>query len=120
MEQYREDPEYLEKIHKNICPYCERTLKRPHKGKRECTCGFILLGDPQAVAYNTIDTIDYTYDTRHCPEEDCNSSNLIYEREEKELVCFDCGLVLTSQHQYVGLIKIDYPFGLHIDSISFI
>jgi len=118
--KYIEDPEYLEQILKYLCPYCESALKKPYKSKRECTtCDFEIHGNPQYTAYTHEENpIDYTYKTDTCPE--CESKHLFYEHDRKELVCLDCGLVLTAQHRYVGIWKVEYPFGLHTDSNFFL
>lgn len=42
---------------------------------------------------------------RHCPN--CNGSNFIRDYVREETYCSECGLVLSSAVQYVGLCKVE-------------
>lgn len=55
MRRYEKDIEYLEQILKQRCPYCDYSLQKPYKSKRECgRCDFILHGNPKLTAYKEI------------------------------------------------------------------
>lgn len=115
MRRYEKDIEYLEQILKQRCPYCDYSLQKPYKSKRECgRCDFILHGNPKLTAYKEIEEpFDWTVKEDECPE--CQSKDLHFETDEKELVCQACGLVLKSLHHYTGRIRVDYPFGHFFD-----
>lgn len=118
MTKYIEDPGYLEQILKKLCPYCESALQKPYKTKRECsTCDFTLYGNPKLLAFKIEEQVfEYTYKIDKCPE--CESTNLFYEKREKELVCKACGLVLSGQTLYSSYTRIKYPFGTHTNSYN--
>ena len=114
--EYIEDLKYLEKILKEKkCPYCDYSLHKPYLTKRECQrCDFVLLGNPRYVSYKIkVKPFDFNVKEDQCPE--CKSTDLFYEKAERELVCLTCGLVLKGTHPYSGYEKINYPFGLNID-----
>ncbi|MDD4594845.1 MAG: hypothetical protein PHY33_07015 [Methanobacteriaceae archaeon] len=50
------------------------------------------------------------FNLKICPE--CKSLDL--EEYKGETICKTCGLVLTGSNDYVGGVKIDYPYGLSI------
>ena len=109
--RYEKDPEYLEQINKQKCPYCQCPLKKPYSIKRQCTtCDFEHYGNPELTAYKVIEPeISYSFSIKNCVE--C-STTLIYERDKKELVCPKCGLLHTGP-PICGVI---YPFGPHTNS----
>jgi ribosomal protein L37AE/L43A len=114
--EYQEDLKFLEKILKEKkCPYCDYSLRKPYQAKRECKrCDFTLYGNPKLVAFKTKEpSFDWSIKEDHCPE--CQSTDLFYEEDQRELVCLGCGLVLKGSNYYCTYIKIDYPFGHFID-----
>ena len=46
----------------------------------------------------------------HCPECD---GELTTSEDEDETICTDCGLITSMSIEYVGLRKLDLPYGRH-------
>lgn len=61
--------------------------------------------NPEDIVNSTVDV-----ETYKCPE--CKKYEKL--RINGELICKNCGLVLAGPSYYVGIQRIDYPFGLNL------
>lgn len=125
MTEYVEDTEWLDQIKKQTCPYCEFSLIKPYSNMKKCTkCDFELYGNPENLAYKIKEPPVEPLKENECPEcaekkkhnESIISTNLFYEKKERETVCLECGLVVKGSQHYTGLTKIDYPLGHHYEN----
>jgi hypothetical protein len=108
--KYEEDPDWIDKINENQCPYCEEDFQ--HVGiKRECgNCGLVIYGNPLYLMYQ----LKLKKETKKPKDwiDLCTHSEIFYDDIRSENVCLDCGLLLSGVPHYVcGDVRINYPEG---------
>lgn len=107
--KYEEDPDWMDKINENQCPYCETDFIKVGI-KRECeNCDLVIYGNPSYLIYKQrLKEVKVVKDWI----DNCDHAKVFYDDIRSENSCLKCGLVLAGIPHYVcGDVRINYPEG---------
>ncbi len=111
----------MQLVREGLCPECldqhnPKTRKLLKKGiKRECSQGHLeIYGNPEYLAYFCVQKKQKIKKVDGCPG--CGGRAVTYDKKHDEIICDDCGLVLSGPPHEIRPGKwVNYPWGNRFD-----